>query len=499
MAAGSDMGLYVLIGVIIYSIILIVLGYVYRQKKLTLKDYFLGGKTTGALFLFFTLYATQYSGNTFVSYAGKAYRLGFWWVVSIPFFLMIYLTYLWFAPRLYVISKKREYITPADFIKDRFNSPLAALIASLLMLYGLSNYLLEQVGSMGHSFEGITQGLVPYWAGALFLVAVMVVYEWLGGWKGVVWTDFIQGAIMVTGLISILLVIAFKYPLGPAVHAWLENEKTSKLIMPPPKSFIKTWLTIYVLVGIGAAIYPQAIQRIYAAKNEETLKRSISGLAIMPFITPLAILLMGIEARYYFPGLSKIESDKAFPLFMSMLANEGIIYFLVTLIMFMAVLAAIQSTADSVLLSIGSMLSKDIYREWVNKSADERRATLVGKITAVILIFLIFLVGMAPRTTLWHLTEIKFEVLIQAAPAFILGLYWKRMARVPTIIGMIAGASLAVGMKLTIGKYMGIYEGLWGLLLNLLIVIIGSLMIRDEESIRKAEELFSLIPKSNRK
>ncbi|MCE4600186.1 MAG: sodium:solute symporter family protein [Desulfurococcales archaeon] len=495
MAQTSNMGVYVLIGVIIYSIILLVLGYIYRQRKLTLKDYFLGGKATGALFLFFTLYATQYSGNTFVSYAGKAYRIGFWWVISVPFFLMIYLTYLWFAPRLYVISKKREYITPADFIKDRFNSPLAALIASLLMLYGLSNYLLEQVTSMGHAFEGITEGLVPYWAGALFLVAVMVVYEWLGGWKGVVWTDFIQGAIMVTGLIAVMAIMAFKYPLGPAVKAWLASEKTAKFIHPPVKKWIQTWVLIYILVGIGAAVYPQAIQRIYAAKDEKTLKRSISGLAFMPLITPLAILLIGIEARYYFPGLSKIESDKAFPLFMSMLANEGVIYFIITLIMFMAVLAAIQSTADSVLLSIGSMLSKDIYKEWVNREADEKRATLVGKITAVILIAIIFLVGMVPRTTLWHLTEIKFEVLIQAAPAFLLGLYWKRMARVPTILGMIVGASVAVGMKLTIGKYLGVYEGLWGLLVNLLIVIIGSLLVKDEESIKKAEELFSLIPR----
>ena len=63
MAETANMGLYVLIGVIIYSIILLSLGYIYRVKRLTLKDYFLGGKTTGALFLFFTLYATQYSGK----------------------------------------------------------------------------------------------------------------------------------------------------------------------------------------------------------------------------------------------------------------------------------------------------------------------------------------------------------------------------------------------------------------------------------------------------
>ncbi|MCE4599423.1 MAG: sodium:solute symporter family protein [Desulfurococcales archaeon] len=495
MAETANMGLYVLIGVIIYSIILLSLGYIYRVKRLTLKDYFLGGKTTGALFLFFTLYATQYSGNTFVSYAGRAYRLGFWWVVSVPFFLMIYITYLWFAPRLYVISKKRGYITPADFIKDRFNSPLAALIASLLMLYGLSNYLLEQVTAMGHSFEGITQGLVPYWAGALFLVMVMVIYEWLGGWKGVIWTDFIQGAIMVTGLIAVLFIIAFKYPLSDAIQVWLDNEKTSKLVMPPPSSFIKTWLAIYALVGIGAAIYPQAIQRIYAAKDEKALKRSISGLAFMPLITPLVILLIGIEARYYFPDLGKVESDKAFPLFMSMLANEGVIYFFITLIMFMAVLAAIQSTADSVLLSIGSMVSKDLYKEWINREADEKRSTLVGKLVSVILIGVIFLIGMTPKTTLWHLTEIKFEVLIQAAPAFLLGIYWKRMAKIPTIVGMVAGAAVAVGMKLTIGRYMGIYEGLWGLLVNLIIVIVGSLLIKDRESISRAEELFSYLPK----
>src|SRR5699024_7278088 len=86
------------------------------------KEFYLGGGKIGVVVLFFTFFATQYSGNTIVGYAPTAYRMGFFWLQSITFFILIVIGYLLFAPRLYVLSKKYNFITPSDFIEQRFKN-----------------------------------------------------------------------------------------------------------------------------------------------------------------------------------------------------------------------------------------------------------------------------------------------------------------------------------------------------------------------------------------
>lgn len=106
--SGTD-GIIILV---VYALIMLLIGYWSGrgEKDLhnSLSGYYLAGKNLGIIALFFTLYATQYSGNTVVGYAPTAYRTGFSWLQSVPFMTIIIGVYLLFAPRLYVISKKRE-------------------------------------------------------------------------------------------------------------------------------------------------------------------------------------------------------------------------------------------------------------------------------------------------------------------------------------------------------------------------------------------------------
>src|SRR5699024_834288 len=115
-----------------------------------------------------------YSGNKFVGYSPNAYRMSFMWLQSITFFILIVIGYLLFALRLYVMSKKFNFITPSDFIEKRFNHKGVTLLASLLMLYGLGNYLLEQIVAIGQGVSGLTGGTIPYQAAVIFFVTIMI-------------------------------------------------------------------------------------------------------------------------------------------------------------------------------------------------------------------------------------------------------------------------------------------------------------------------------------
>jgi Na+/proline symporter len=131
-------------------------------------------------------------------------------------------------------------------------------------------------------------------------------------------------------------------------------------------------------------------------------------------------------------------------------------------------LAAIMSTADSVLLSLSSILAKDFLGKTALRNAPEARLTHAGKLLSWALTGLLAWLAMSPRITLWGLIELKFELLIQVAPAIILGVIWPRLESKATLAGLAVGTVVAGSLALSgVNEVAGIQAGLFALGLNL--------------------------------
>ena len=182
-----------LVTIVLYLFSMIFIGWLARRKRRNnnLTDFYLAGRSLGVVALFLSLYATQYSGNTLFGYTGTAYRIGFGWTVSLLFMFSVIVGYLLFAPRLIILARSYNFITPGDYIAYRFRSPSLTLVTTLLMIYVLANYTLAQLKAMGAAVQGITQGSVPAAYGIVMLAIIMVIYETLGGMRSVAWTDVI--------------------------------------------------------------------------------------------------------------------------------------------------------------------------------------------------------------------------------------------------------------------------------------------------------------------
>ena len=445
------------------------------------KEFYLGGGKIGVVVLFFTFFATQYSGNTIVGYAPTAYRMGFFWLQSITFFILIVIGYLLFAPRLYVLSKKYNFITPSDFIEQRFKNKGVTILASLLMLYGLCNYLLEQIVAIGQGVSGLTGGTVPYQAAVLFFVTIMVIYGWLGGMRSVAYTDTMQGIALLFGVVILLIgSIIYFGGLGSATE-YAAAVSPEKLGVPDFDGVV-SWFSMLILVTIGAAIYPHAIQRIYAAGSEKSLKKSLTWMAWAPFITSGFVFIIGIIGIQAFPGLSEADSEQLVGMMANHIASQNGFFYWAMILLFGGIIAAIVSTADSVLLTLSSVISKDIYGRYINKNASDKKQILVGKITGVVLIVFLLIIAWYPPATLYRIFILKFELLIQVAPAFILGLYWKKMNSKAVFIGMAAGTVVASYMAFAGLKPFGIASGLWGLFVNTILCVVLSFLMKQTEA-----------------
>ena len=175
------------------------------------------------------------------------------------------------------------------------------------------------------------------------------------------------------------------------------------------------------------------------------------------------------------PDLTKAESDQVLARLCALVMGESALGYWLVVAIFAAVLAALMSTADSALLSISSMFTKDIYLPYFRPQAKEAELTKVGKICSWVIVAVLVAVAIGTDATLVRLLELKFEVLIQVVPCFFLGLYWKRLSARTALIGMVCGLAVALGFTFG-GKPMiwGFHAGVIGLVVNTAVCAIGA-------------------------
>ena len=476
----------------VYLALLIGIGYVTRRQgsRTGFSDFYLAGRGLGGFVLLLTLYATQYSGNTLLGYPGEAYRLGFSWVMSIGFMMAVIVVYQLFAPQLHVLARRHAYVTPGDWITHRFDAPRLTFLANILLVLAISNYLLAQLVAMGHVTEGLSGGTVPYWVGVVLLTLVVIIYETAGGMRAVAWTDCVQGVMLAVGLVGLLVAVAPT----PGHLAELTNAiattQPDKVAMPS-WAVSRNWFSTILLIGCSAAVYPHAIQRIYAARSLETLRRSFGIMVFLPLVTTGAVFMVGVFAIQELGTTGPIDADQVVPLLLNHWSTESRTMYLLSVVVITAIVAAIMSTADSVLLSLSSILAKDVVGPVFMPDAADAELTRAGKRLSWVVVTVLVGIALAPRITLWGLTEIKMEILAQVAPLFLLGVRWRGMTSRGALAGIVAGTSvylalLAVGLS----EVWNIHAGIVALAINLVICV----CVSQSDPLRRRDSAAATVP-----
>jgi Na+/proline symporter len=305
----------------------------------------------------------------------------------------------------------------------------------------------------------------------------MVVYETLGGMRSVAWTDVLQGIVLLIGFAILLFMVpGLAGGLSKVVHqiSILDPGK----ITAPSLEVTNSWISFIILLGCGAAIYPQAIQRLYASRSLRELKHSLSLMAFMPFTTTMIALVCGIFGIVLIPGLVGVETDQVLARICVLIMEDSLVGYWLVVVVFAAALAALMSTADSALLSISSMFTKNIYQVFFSPRASQAELTRVGKICSWGVIALLVVVAILTDKTLVRLLELKFEVLIQIVPCFFLGLYWRMFNHYVVLTGLFCGLSVALGLTwVGYPRVWGFHAGVLGFGLNVAVCALGALYL----------------------
>ncbi len=420
------------IGIVVaYLLLALGVGLVaYRLTDRTAEDYYLASRTLGTVVLLFTTFATLLSAFTFFAGPNIAYGNGPEWILVMGLMDGVIFGVLWYVVgyKQWLVGKAHGYVTLGEMLGDRFGSPLLRGLVAGVSLFWLFPYvMLQQVGA-GGALSALTEGAVPYWAGAGLITAFMIVYVVLSGMRGVAWTDTLQGLFMLTMVwAAFVWVLSAVGGVGAATDAIASSNP--EFLSLGGGVYSPQWMLSQAIgIAFGVAMFPQVNQRFFVADSEKVLKRTMALWPIVVLLLFVPAFMLGAWAAGL--GVPMPESGNILP---GLLAEYTPTWFAALVVA--GAMAAMMSSSDSMLLSGSSYFTRDLYRPFVNADASERREDLIARIGVAVFATLAFLASLYNPPSLFVIGDTAFGGFAQLAPPVIVALYWSRT----TLWGMLAG------------------------------------------------------------
>jgi len=420
----------------LYLLLTLTIGITFRKKSSqSTTEFFLAGRNIQKLLLFFTMAATNFSAFTVFGFSGAGYRIGYSFYPVMGFGTgFMALSFHVIGKKIFLLAKERNYITPSDYIYDRYSSPLLKKLFSFIMVVFTLPYISIQAMASGQSLNSLLG--IPYFAGAALVTLFVIGYVSLGGMRSIVWTDLLQ-SIMILGLmLTAFILIANRGGGFINIHSKVLNTTPQHFSRPGTGGAMLPgiWLGYMAMWFFADPMFPHLFQRFLAAKDKKSIEYTT---VLYPLITTFLFFLtvsIGVMGRGIIPDLKPQESDRILPLLLGKFTSPTI-----SMIILMGGLAALMSTMDSQLLTLTSMISLDFSKS--------KRISVLGE--KLIGIFL-GLVGLAiaakpPQTILSFINKTTFYGLSVLAIPVIGGLYWKRATKYGAFFSIICGELTVIG------------------------------------------------------
>ncbi|MFC1657186.1 sodium:solute symporter [Candidatus Moduliflexota bacterium] len=498
----------------------------------TASDYFIAGRTIPIWVFVLAATATSFSGWTFMGHPGLVYRDGFQYAYASFYAITIPFTGVLFLKRQWMIGKRFGFVTPGEMFADYFRSDTMRILTVVVALVFSVPYLGVQLRASGFLFNVLTGGLFPVNAGMWLLSAVVVIYVASGGLRAVAYVDTVQ-CLLLAGGIAAIGVITLNYVGGWGALqdgifrlAELDQKRTPdgyshyiaipgviQMVKNGPSAQGGAWtgmmvLTyMFALMGIQSA--PAFSMWSFANKNPRPFAPQqvwassfmIGGiLIIFTAIQGLGAHLIGADPVMMadgFPNIMQLETGDL----MTMPGKQGMIVpaliyllkdaapWLVGLLAVCA-LAAMQSTGAAYMSTAAGMLTRDLYKRFINPGASHGSQKLIGRIFVVCVTGAALAVATYSTDALVLLGGLAVAYGFQMWPGLIGICWWPFLTKAGVTSGLIAGL-IAVTLTESIGQqWFGItawgrwpltmHSAGWGIYFNLGIAIIVSMFTGSE-------------------
>ena len=440
----------VLVAVLAYMAMCIGVGIWAMRRTKSTQDFFMAGRHLGILVASVAVFSSTMSGWGFVGGPGLVYKMGtssFWMIVSMA--IGSCLSFFLLAKRLRMIAELREPVSLPDAVQARYGSSTTSLLTAIAILLGVVSYLGAQILAMATVLQDILAdtpgiGLLPLELCLAMSCAVLVFYCVTGGIIASVYTDLVQGIIMVGAAVLVVVAAASQVEGG--------FRGMSEAILADDPEAMSPWGTLgiigclswYFIFSLGACGQPHVITKLMMTRKVEDARHMLPVSVIGYALTALLWIGVGLAIRtlvvqgHHAP---LANADYAAAEFLQNYAHP-----ILSGVVFAALLSAIMSTADGFLNIGAAAVVHDIPRAIRGRSLQNELwwARLATFVIAVLAAGFALYAGDLVAI-LGALGWSAFAVAI--VPTVAIGFNWKRATAAACNSAIVVGVTMNFGLR----------------------------------------------------
>lgn len=449
-----------LVTVILYLAVVAYLGFKGFSQTKNSADYMVGGRNIHPYVMAMSYGATFISTSAIVGFGGIAslFGMSLLWLPMFNIAIGIFVAFVLFGKRTRRMGLNLDSHTFPEFLGRRVNSKFMQWFSGLVIFLTMPLYAAAVLIGASRILEGLLG--IPYIYSVAIFSVLVAAYVIMGGLKGVMYTDALQGSLMLLGMIFLLFFIYGSLGGVSSAHSALsglsglipDGLKADGLTSwtASPVAGSRLWWVIYsslVLgVGIGVLAQPQLVVRYMTVRSNKELNRAVLIGGVFILCTVGTVYIVGALTNVYFhqqEGMIAVQMaggnpDSVIPVFIreAMPTWFGYLFMLV-------ILSAAMSTLSSQFHAIGTSIGRDFYENGIMRGKESTGEVLITRIGIVVaIIFTVFLGLELGEGIIARATAIFFGLMASSFLApYIASLYWKRLTKPGAVAGVVAGVA----------------------------------------------------------
>lgn len=442
-----------IVALCLFAILMVAVGVISSKHTKTMDGFLLGGRKIGAWVSAFAYGTSYFSAVIFVGYAGKhGWDIGFAsiWIGVGNAILGCLLAWLLLAKRTRSMTHTLNVKTMPEFFEGRYHCTGMKIYAAIIIFIFLVPYSAAVYKGLGSMFNAVFPSVsVTVW---ILIVAVLTaVYLVLGGYVATAYTDFIQGIIMIFGVIAMVIAIV----MNPAVGGFSEGIAKIKAIDPMLTNIWggdnwKFLCTNILLTSFGTWGLPQMVNKYYAIKDEKAIKTAT-------VVSTLFALIIGCGA-YFIGSLSRLLLNNQLPqgghdavipsMLMQALGGSNLITNIILAVILLLLLSASMSTLASVVLTSASAISVDLIPT-VKKNYSAKHQMALTRFLCFLFVGLSFWFATMNLAIIVSIMSFSWGVVSGCfIGPYLWGIYSKKVTKAGSWAGMLGGLVTVGGMLL---------------------------------------------------
>ncbi len=400
---------------ILYAVSMVGIAIYTRNRSKSVNDFLLAGKKgLGGWMSAFAYGTTYFSAVVFIGYAGqfgRAFGLASVWIGIGNAVIGTLFAWMVLARRTKNMTQRLRSKTMPDFFEKRYGDKKLKLVSAIIIFIFLIPYSASVYNGLSALFE-IVFG-IPGWVVMLALAALTALYLFFGGYFATALSDFIQGIIMLVGVV--LMVICYlnapevSWDLSAIADTWHTFDSTKTGLFGDTVSLI----SLILLTSLGVWALPQTVHKYYAIRDGHAIKQGTVVSTVFALVIGFTAYFSGALSPLFgsIEAIATAPDAQVIPQMLKIVIPVGL-----TGVIAVLILSASMSTLSSVSLASASVVAVDLYKGSINKEAGDKRVNVVMR--SLCLVFITVSVVLA-------ILNEKFGI---AAIAYMMGVSWGTLA-----------------------------------------------------------------------